>query len=337
MIRILIASLFFSFVTQFAIGQDYQFSQFYALPQYYNPAFVGSNLNTRITTAYRNQWAGLQGWSGWFGGFDIFLKNASSGIGGYIVADKVSRLGYGHTSGMLQYAYRGKINQKVRISSGLGIGFGQVSWSMNGQTFGDQLSTDPVLPASVDPVAGRSYAAGYFDLQLGILVYSQKWWASVAVLHPHSPGYTIGIENVVDPRVNISAGYRWELKKPTDYKGEISPNAITPAILVRSQGQASQLDLGLYVHYVPLVFGVWYRGLPVQKNKTKSLNRDAVTLLLGLKQNNLSIGYSYDINVSGLVGVLGGSHEISLTYEFKTKYLSLKGSKQGRALPCPSF
>jgi hypothetical protein len=59
--------------------------------------------------------------------------------------------------------------------------------------------------------------------------------------------------------------------------------------------------------------------------------------LVGIKQNNLSIGYSYDINLSGLVGVFGGSHEITVTYEFNTKYLSLKGIKQSKALPCPSF
>jgi type IX secretion system PorP/SprF family membrane protein len=319
-------------------GQDYQFSQFYALPQYYNPAFVGSNLNTRFTTGYRNQWTGLQGWPGWVGAFDVYMKNMSSGAGLYLSNNKINALGFSQNLVMGQYAYRGKFNSKIRISSGIGIGFGQLTNSMNGKIYGDQLILDPVSQTTIDPLAGKTLQASYFDLQIGFLVYTQKWWASISALHPHSPKVGLEIESFIDPRINISGGYRFEMKKPADYKGEISPNAITPAILLRSQGSASQLDLGLYVHYVPFVFGLWYRGLPVHKNKSESLNHDAVTTLLGIKQNNLSIGYSYDINLSGLVSTLGGSHEITVTYEFKTKYLTLKSSKPTRGgLPCPSF
>jgi type IX secretion system PorP/SprF family membrane protein len=330
--------LFFSLSISLHIsGQDFQFAQFYALPLYYNPAFAGANLNSRLTAGYRNQWAGLQGWRGWVGSFDWHLKEASSGIGLLLTNNSIDRLGYGQTTGMLQYAYRAKISEKIRVSSGLGIGFGQVSWSFGNQLFGDELAGDPVLSKSQDPIANNSLSDAYFDLQLGMLVYSQKWWTSLSVLHPHSPKFNLIGDNLIDPKINLSAGYRFEMKKPTDYKGEISPNAITPAILLRSQGAANQLDLGVYVHYVPFVFGVWYRGIPSPVKGTKTLNHDAITALVGIKQNNLSIGYSYDINVSGLVGVLGGSHEITVTYEFKTKYLSLKGLKQGRALPCPSF
>jgi type IX secretion system PorP/SprF family membrane protein len=241
---------------------------------------------------------------------------------------------------MVQYAYRSKISKKIRLSTGIGLGFGQVGLNFSGLTFGDQLEGDPVAPFSADQVAGRSLSAFYPDIQIGFLVYSQKWWVSLSNLHPHSPTFELNGENQIQRRINLSFGYRFEMKKPTDYKGEISPNAITPAILIRNQGSASQLDLGIYMHYVPFVFGLWYRGLPTSfavKDGKKTLNQDALTALVGIKQNNLSIGYSYDVNLSGLVGVLGGSHEISVTYEFKTKYLSLKGLKHSKALPCPSF
>jgi len=335
--RIILILIFCFYLPTKVLGQDYQFAQFYALPLYYNPAFAGANLNSRLTAGYRNQWAGLQGWKGWIASFDWYLKNASSGIGLVLTKNSIDRLGYSQTSGMLQYAYRGKFGKNLRISSGIGIGFGQVGWDFQNKLFGDQLAGDPIRPGSSDPVSTMVNSATYLDLQVGFLVYSQKWWASVSGLHPHSPRFNLMGENLIEPRINLSGGYRFEMKKPTDYKGEISPNAITPAILLRSQGQASQLDLGVYVHYVPFVFGVWYRGIPTPIKETKTLNHDALTALVGIKQNNLSIGYSYDINLSGLVGILGGSHEITVTYEFKTKYLSLKGLKPSKALPCPSF
>lgn len=329
---------FFLFLSLLAYGQDYQFSQFYALPQYYNPAFVGSNLNTRLTTAYRNQWTGLQGWPGWVGAFDVYMKNMSSGAGLYISNNKINSLGFSQNLVMGQYAYRGKFNSKIRISSGIGIGFGQLTNSLNGKIYGDQLIQDPISPNTQDPFAGRTLQASFIDLQVGILIYTQKWWASISALHPHSPKVGLEIESFIDPRINISGGYRFEMNKPADYKGEISPNALTPALLLRSQGSASQVDVGLYVHYVPFVFGLWYRGLPFQQNESESLNHDAITALFGIKQNNLSIGYSYDVNLSGLVNTLGGSHEITVTYEFKTKYLTMKSSRPTRGgLPCPSF
>lgn len=321
-----------------SLGQDYQYAQFYALPLYYNPAFAGANLNSRLIAGYRNQLTGLDGWKGFITSYDWYSKKASSGFGVFFSNNKLKQLGYSQTTGMLQYAYRGKFNSKIRISTGVGIGFGQMSFSLSGLTFGDQIRYDPYLPNSGDALAGQSFSASYLDLQLGFLVYSQKWWASGSFLHPHSPTLTsVAGQNIIDPRINISGGYRLELEKVSDYKGELVPKSITPAVLFRSQGAGSQLDLGIYVHYVPLVFGLWYRGIPTKVKGSKSLNHDALTALVGVKQNNLSIGYSYDLNLSGLVPIYAGSHEITVTYEFKTKYLSLKGSKPTRALPCPSF
>jgi type IX secretion system PorP/SprF family membrane protein len=320
-----------------ALGQDFQFGQFYAVPLYNNPAFVGSNLNSRFVSAYRNQWAGLQGWKGWFSSFDWHIKKASSGIGLFFSGNQLDRIGYGHTSGMFQYAYRARIRKEVRASLGLGVGFGQVRWSRSKGVFGDQLEIDPIRPSSLDPLAFQSLRAGYLDLQVGALVYSRTWWVALSALHPQTPVFEMLGSNQVDPRITLSAGYRFEMEKETDYKNQITPRSITPAILLRSQGTASQLDAGVYVHYVPFVFGIWYRGIPSPVPKADRLNQDALTLLAGIKQNNLSIGYSYDINLSGLVGVLGGSHELTLTYEFKTKYLNLKGSRPQRGLPCPSF
>lgn len=332
-----ISSFFFFFILVKGWAQDYQFSQFYALPQYYNPAFVGANLNTRLTAGYRNQWTGLQGWPGWVGAFDVYLKNLSSGAGLYIHNNKIAPLGFSQNTFMAQYAYRGKFNSKIRVSSGIGIGFGQITSTMGGLIYGDQLLKDPIAKTTIDPLASRTLQKTYLDLQIGFLIYSQKWWTSISGLHPHSPDIGLEKESFLEPRINISAGYRWEMKKPVDYKGEISPNSITPAILLRSQGLASQVDLGLYVHYVPFVFGIWYRGIPVVKTEAGGVSQDAVTLLVGLKQNNLGIGYSYDINVSGLVNSTGGSHEITVTYEFKTKYLTMVNSRHPRGLPCPSF
>ena len=63
-------------------------------------------------------------------------------------------------------------------------------------------------------------------------------------------------------------------------------------------------------------------------------NEDAACFLIGLRQDNLSIGYSYDVNLSGLVPMYAGSHEISLGYTFDKR---VPRQKIRHALPCPSF
>ena len=319
-------------------AQDYQFSQFYALPLYYNPAFAGANMNSRAVMAYRNQWSGLRGWKGWAGSFDWHLKNSSSGIGFYFSHNFLSQLGYSQNSGMLQYAYRAKWKKDIRVSFGIGLGFNHYSWNPGLGIMGDQLAKDPEPLQSQDPLANSGgLSAAMFDMQIGILFYSKTWWAALSGLHPHSPTYTLVSNNTLEPRINLSGGYRFELRKPVDYKGQEIPVSVTPALLIRSQGISSQLDLGLYYHNPPFVVGAWYRGIPVPVTNLKVLNQDAATVLAGIKQNNLTIGYSYDIPLNRVSGIFQGSHEVTLTYEFKTQYLSLKSKNKARGLPCPTF
>ena len=93
-----------------------------------------------------------------------------------------------------------------------------------------------------------------------------------------------------------------------------------------------QLDFGLYWYKNPLIFGFWYRGLAGFSGG--GFDRDAVILLVGSKTQNLHIGYSYDFTISSLLGSTGGSHEVSVMYEFKS---NKKRKRKIHAIPCPEF
>jgi hypothetical protein len=61
---------------------------------------------------------------------------------------------------------------------------------------------------------------------------------------------------------------------------------------------------------------------------------DAFILCLGVSTPKFKVGYSYDITVSKLGnGVSGGSHEVSLGFNFACK----KKPKNFRKISCPSF
>ncbi|GAH63476.1 unnamed protein product, partial [marine sediment metagenome] len=98
----------------------------------------------------------------------------------------------------------------------------------------------------------------------------------------------------------------------------------------KKQEHFSQLDLGLYWYKNPLVFGVWYRGIPVLQKQIG----DAIILLVGYKTQDFHIGYSYDFTISNLITVTGGAHEISMVFEFRT---NPRRKRKIHAIPCPEF
>jgi hypothetical protein len=79
-----------------------------------------------------------------------------------------------------------------------------------------------------------------------------------------------------------------------------------------------QLDFGGYWYSRAMDFGIWYRGLPVfKRNELKShlFEHDAIVLSMGLTTSCYHIGYSYDLQLSGLSTYGTGAHEISLILE----------------------
>ena len=106
--------------------------------------------------------------------------------------------------------------------------------------------------------------------------------------------------------------------------------SITGAFNFMYQGQYKYLDLGAFYTRSPLQFGLWYRGIPIFVDNP---NIGAITLQLGYKINNITIGYSYDYTMSRLMTKTGGAHEVSFAIELKTD----TRKRRMRMIPCPSL
>ena len=81
----------------------------------------------------------------------------------------------------------------------------------------------------------------------------------------------------------------------------------------------------LFRSYSPTIVGFFYR----KKSALNFVDNDCFILFLGLRQEIaektiLKFGYSYDFTISGISANTLGSHEISLSIEFKGKTLKLK-------------
>ena len=116
-------------------------------------------------------------------------------------------------------------------------------------------------------------------------------------------------------------------------------SSITVAAIYKAQKKWDQIDIGGYYDYKSLVIGLWYRGIPVLKYyKPGYANNDAVVILLRYKMKDyISVGYSYDLTISKLGVATGGSHEISLIYEFARPDYKRNQRKKSFMVPCTKF
>jgi type IX secretion system PorP/SprF family membrane protein len=325
-------------------SQDPQFSQFYANPLYLNPAMAGGALQSRATLNYRNQWPSLAAnFVTTTFGFDTYLPNLNSGLGFLVTTDAQGAGNIKSTELGLQYAYQVQLNESNFLRMGLQGTMATRKLDYFGLTFGDQFSPDGYLqsPSTGDPVAQGSPSIFYADFSSGLMAYSDWYWAGVSVHHMNRPDQAFtGLEIARLPmKASVHAGLRIPFAGYTFLGNELDKEkTISPAIMYKKQGKYDQLDLGMYVTYSPLTFGVWYRGLPIKKYNVNINNHEALILLVGYRQDNFSIGYSYDATISTLGFSSGGAHEISLSYLFENFPPRKKPIRRKmKELSCPKF
>lgn len=321
-------------LTAFAVtAQDPQFSQYYMSPLYLNPGFTGITPQQRGTFNYRIQWPNLpQAFSTFAASYDIWVDELKSGFGILATTDKMGSAGWRTTNVSLLYSYKIKINEKVIFSPGISFGYGINGLDRTKLRMGDGLEYNG---QSLDPDLNKIGNQQYFDFSSGFLLYSKTFWVGAAFAHMNQPNMSILNSTTRLPmKVTIHGGARIPLMQGLRTSSRVS--YLTPSFIYQSQGGISQLNLGLNYHIDPVFIGVWYRGKPFEKNVLGTVNQDALILQMGMYLDKLTIGYSYDFNISPLSTSSGGAHEIAIMYEFSAKPIHRGVKKRNRLIPCPT-
>ena len=320
-------------VCELVYSQDPHFSQFYSNPLYLSSSFAGLTDDNRLNLNYRNQWPEIsRGYQTYSASFDKAIDKFNSGIGIFILQDVAGTGSLRNTNIGIFYSYDFKLGKNLHLRPGLNFAYTE------GSIYFDRLLWyDQIYPDKNNPVSSEVFPmnkTGDIDFSSSLMMYNEKFWLGTSVDHILQPNqsfyYTYnGGTNPgrVPIKYTIYGGYK--LSTQESLLRSIPVNAQF-TFIYREQGEFRQLDLGLYVNRSPLVMGLWYRGIPLYK---EFFNRDAFTVLVGVKNKNLSIGYSYDFTISKLFGNTGGSHEISISYSFKTN-IKIERKKM---VPCPEF
>ncbi|MBC3783692.1 PorP/SprF family type IX secretion system membrane protein [Spirosoma utsteinense] len=331
------------FLSRLVMAQDPQFTQFYAAPQYLNPAFAGSALAPRITANYRNQWPAITNYVTTMVGVDHYIEKFNSGVGLLIMNDNQGQGNIQSTEIGLQYAYQFQVSESSFVRLGLQGSYVNRNINYFGLTFGDQYTDRGFIQNSVSGDAGLlggSPRNKYLDFSTGGLFYSDWFWIGASAHHLNRPSqdFVVSSSGRLPMKGSIHAGLRIPLAGYTGLVDEMDREiSFSPVIMYKFQGKYDQLDLGAYLTYSPITIGAYYRGIPFKKYNQTINNHDAVALLAGYRVDKFSIGYSYDATISTL-GNSGGSHELSLSYIFEKPEGRRGGpKKRNRALPCPKF
>lgn len=311
-----------------AFCQDPTFSQFYANPLYLSPSFAGATEEYRFSMNYRNQWPSVTGVFHTYSiGFDKAMPNFNSGIGVLATYDVAGSGDLSTTNIGLLYSYDFNINKEWHIRPGVNFKFYYLGLNIYKLIFNSQITgsgtTPPVTPPPFDNVADVDFATS-------ALVYNDKIWAGFTLDHLFTPKQSFyGDESKLPVKLNLYGGVR--ILGQTRLRKKLI-EALSVAANFQAQGRYYQTDIGLYYYKDPLIFGLWYRGIPFMTSQPG----DALIGLVGIKTKNLHIGYSYDFTISNLISSSGGAHEVSIVYEF-TSFTVGTAKRRIRAIPCPEF
>lgn len=317
-------------------AQDPQLSQNFANPLLNSPAFVGLQEQNKVYFTHRNQWPNQSAnYQYTATSLEISLGKINSGLGLSLSSDKqFSSL---QTTALnLQYAYHANLNERTLLSMGLQGALTFRSLDYSRLTYGDQLSSflvNGTLGSTLDPIASQfANNIQYGDIGAGLLLNHSTYWLGASVHHVNRPNQSLlqNTDDLLAPKYALQGGLSLDISEG---------KSIKPVIYLKNQGNFAQMDLGTYVQIDPLVLGLWFRGLALNKTTATSFsNRESLIGLIGIQNNRYSFGYSYDFTVSGLGLGSGGAHELSFSYVLNWDFGQRKSYQRYRqSFACPKF
>jgi type IX secretion system PorP/SprF family membrane protein len=251
--------------------------------------------------------------------YDTYAKNLSGGVGIMAMHDQQGQ-GTIQTSMIAgTYSYYLKVNRKFRIMFGGQAAYFQKYLDWSKLTFGDMIDPRRGFIYQTGDVPRGNGSHGFFDVSAGMVGFTKNFYFGVAAHHLNRPDESMILGDSRLPiRVTGHMGANIKLGQRGRYS---SSTTLMPNVIYQYQNGFQQFNIGAYLKYEAFTIGAWYR------------NRDAFIVSLGITTEKFRIGYSYDLTVSQLGGVTGGSHEISMGINLKCK----KRIKDFRGISCPSF
>jgi len=266
-----------------------------------NPAVSGTEGHFDAKSNNRYQWVGITDAPRTY----LFslqgpLKNGKMGVGGLVYTDIAGA--FRRTGINLSYAYHVQLTSSLKLSVGVCAGIQQHALDYSKSVF-DQ-NGDPAVDNNIASVLLP-------DLGAGIYLFSDKLFFSISSpqVYPFKIQYFedyVSTQSKLANHIYIAGGYKIPL-------GESF--AIQPAAMFKYVSPTPlQVEGTLRAIYRDQV---WLGG----SYRTDFIHgSDAIALMAGYTfQDNLTLGYSYDLITSGLKNYSTGTHELMIGIRFQNR------------------
>ena len=325
-IFLFLSGLIYSFVQ----AQDPHFSQYNMPAMHLNPALTGNyNGDFRADINYRDQWRSIaEPYTTYQISADAPVtksNNAQFSIGGYVMGDKSGISEYQQLIAGLNLAAGIRLNQNSSLSAGIGGGILSQNLNMTNLTWDSQYNGMQYDPSISSNEVADVQNCSSFDLNAGI-VY-KFMMGSKNPYHNDGIKGTIGIAafHLTNPEQiqTISEDNKYaKLVFHSNFSIGISGTntAIQPSFLFMSQGSATMIMPGLSFRYL-LREQSKYTGFIKSSAFTVGGHYrvgDAIVLTSLIEFANFAIGFSYDVNASGLSKASSGAGAFELALRFIT-------------------
>jgi type IX secretion system PorP/SprF family membrane protein len=316
---------FVFFIQLNLFSQDPIFTQFTNVPETLNPSFAAVDGSTKVNIAHRTQWSGLNyNLSSQFANFSTYVEGINSGFGISLLNILETQTRYRFTQANINYAYRVELADGWAFMPSLSIGFGSKDFSFDSLILEDQIdipnSTTNI--DSVDPILLNA-STNFFDFSVGGLITNDRFWFGVGARHLNTPNisFEFNQNESLDMFVSIHAGYNYELDNLFYLWNE---SQLRIFLNFMNQGVYNRFDLGAELETSSgFIIGGILATSPVKYHE-ESTTINALNIITGFVWDNIKVGYSYDISLSGLKGT-NGVHELSISYTFKSVFNSRFG------------
>ena len=291
--KILFFALMLSTATGFA-QQDAQYTQYMYNTININPAYAGSRGTMSVFGLHRTQWVGLDG-APTTNAFSLNtpISNSNLGIGLTLVNDRIGPTSDNTISADISYTV--SMNERYKLSFGV---------KASGNMFNlDTDKLDPSIP--FDPNLQNFNNEFSPNFGAGVYLHSDKLYLGLSVPNfMQDYKYNDNEQAVFQERMNFYfiGGYVFDVSQSIKFK---------PAFLTKMvTGSPLQVDASAnFLFFDKFMLGGAYRW------------DAAVSALAGFQvTDGLFIGYSYDMDTTGLRNTNSGSHEIFLRFELFNKF-----------------
>ncbi|GHV65881.1 membrane protein [Bacteroidia bacterium] len=255
-----------------------------------NPGFAGMRGNWTFSGVYRNQWSRMDGSPQTIAvNLDMPLKimGVENGLALNMVSDKFGL--QKNTQAMFNYAYKAKLEWGVL---GVGAKIGFVNAGIEGEYITpDGGATDPALSAKVSDIV--------FDAGMGAFLAAENFYAGISLAHLNNPRMDVGQlgEYSLNRHTYLTGGYTFIVSPSLN----IQPSAFFGTDFVSIQYS---------VNANAVIKDLFWAGLSFRGGR-------ALSFMGGIEwKEGLTLGYSYDWNVSSVGQYVGGTHEVTFSYTF---------------------